>query len=69
MGEIEVGVACSTHGEMTDEYTILIAKSEEYRSDRRPRCEDNIKVDLREIWCEVVEWTHPAQHKDQWLLL
>jgi hypothetical protein len=28
----------------------------------RPRCrwEDNIRMDIREIWWEVVEWMYPA---------
>jgi len=28
-------------------------------------CEDNIKVNLREIWWEGVDWIHLAQNRDQ----
>jgi hypothetical protein len=28
--------------------------------------EDNIRMDLREIWCEDVVWIHVAQDRDQW---
>jgi hypothetical protein len=30
------------------------------------RLEDNIKMDLREIGWEVVDWMHLAQVRDQW---
>jgi hypothetical protein len=32
----------------------------------RDRWEDNIKMDLRKIGWEVVEWIHLAQDRDQW---
>jgi len=35
----------------------------------RNRWEDNIRMDLREIGCEVVDWIHVAQVKDQWRTL
>jgi hypothetical protein len=40
----------------------------EKRPLRRPRrrWEDNIKMDLREIGWEVVDWLHLAQDRDQW---
>jgi len=28
--------------------------------------EDNIRMDLREIWWENVDWMHLAQDRDQW---
>jgi hypothetical protein len=28
---------------------------------------DNIKMDVREIWWEGVDWTHLAQDRDHWL--
>jgi hypothetical protein len=31
--------------------------------------EDNIKMDLREIGWEVVDWMHLAQDRDQWQAL
>jgi len=47
---------------------ILIGKPEEKRPLRRPRrrWEDNIRMDLREIWCEVVDWMNLFQDRDQW---
>jgi hypothetical protein len=32
----------------------------------RPRWGDNIRMDLREMWWEAVEWMHLAQDGDQW---
>jgi hypothetical protein len=36
-----------------------------------PRCkwEDNIRMDLREIGWEDVDWIHVAQDRDQWRAL
>jgi hypothetical protein len=30
------------------------------------RCEDNIRVDIVEIWWESVDWMHLDQDRDQW---
>jgi len=30
------------------------------------RWEDNIKIDLREMWWERVDWTRLAQKRDRW---
>jgi hypothetical protein len=61
-----VHVACMGH--MRNAYNILVGKSEGRRSLRRPkhRWEDNIKMDLREIGWEGVDWMHLAQDRDQW---
>jgi len=42
--------------EMRNAYKILVGKSEGKRPLRRPRhgWEDNIRMDLRRIWCECV---------------
>jgi hypothetical protein len=32
----------------------------------RPRWEDNIRMDLREIGWEVVDWMYLARDRDQW---
>jgi hypothetical protein len=58
-------------GEMRNMYSSLARKPEGERPLGRPRCrwEDNIRKDLREIACEVVDWMHLAQDRDQWLLL
>jgi hypothetical protein len=33
------------------------------------RWENKIKLDLREIGCEFVEWLQLAENRDQWLAL
>jgi hypothetical protein len=47
---------------------ILVWKSEGKRPLGKPRCrlEDGIKLDLREIGWEGVEWIQLAQDRDQW---
>jgi hypothetical protein len=35
----------------------------------RRRCVDNIKIDLREIGCNGVDWMDMAQDRDQWRAL
>jgi hypothetical protein len=39
--------------------------------ERRPRCrwEDNIKMDLREVGCEGMDWIEQVQDRDRWLAL
>jgi hypothetical protein len=49
-------------------YTLFfVGKPEGKRSLRRPRrrWEDNIRMDLREIGLEVVDWMYLAQDSDQ----
>jgi len=55
-------------GDMRNAYNILVGKPEGKRSLGRPRCrwEDNIRMDLREIRWEVVNWVHLDQFLDQW---
>jgi hypothetical protein len=57
--------------EMRNAYNILVRKPARKRSFRRPRHiqEDNIKMDLREIGWEGVDWMHLAQDRDQWQAL
>jgi hypothetical protein len=54
-------------GEMRNSY-ILVGKPEGKRPLGRPRhrWEDNIKMDLRELGWEGVNWIHLAQDKDHW---
>jgi hypothetical protein len=49
-------------------YRILVAKAEGKRPLGRPRrrWEDNIKVDLREIGIDWVNWVRQAQDRVQW---
>jgi hypothetical protein len=55
-------------GQIRNAYAILVGKSEEKRPSRRPRrrWEDNIRIDLREIGWEGVDWIHLAQDRDKW---
>jgi hypothetical protein len=52
-------------GEMRNAYNILVGKPEtgDHSEDRRRR-EDNIKMDLREAWWNVVDWIYLAQDRD-----
>jgi hypothetical protein len=49
-------------------YRILLGKPEGKRPLRRPRCSwvDNIKMDLREIRWDGVDWIELAEDRDQW---
>jgi hypothetical protein len=66
-----MGGACSTHGEVSNAYKILVGKLEGNRSLGRPRhrWEDNIRADLNEIGWEGVDWIHLAQDRDWWRAL
>jgi len=50
---------------------ILVGKSEGKRPLRRPRrrWENNIRMDLKKIVWEGVDWMHLAQNRDQWQAL
>jgi hypothetical protein len=56
---------------MTNSSKILFGKLEVKRplGRRRRRWEDNIRVDIKEIWWEGVDWMHLAQDKDKWRAL
>jgi hypothetical protein len=60
--------ACNTYGEIRNAYKVLFGKSEGIRPHGRPRrkLEDNIRMDLREIGYEGVDWMHLDQNRDQW---
>jgi transcription termination factor 2 len=57
-------------GEKRNEYRILVGKPEGKRPLGRPgsRWVDNMKVDLREIGWDGVDWTDLAQNRDGGLL-
>jgi hypothetical protein len=58
-----------THmGKLTNAFRICIEKLEE-KERTWHRWEDNIKIDLKEIVCDDVDWIHLAQGKDQWQAL
>jgi hypothetical protein len=58
-------------GGMRNAYDILVGKPEGKRPLGRPRhrWEDNIRMNLREIGWEGVDWIHLAQDRDQWWAL
>jgi hypothetical protein len=60
--------------EKRNAYRILVGKPEGNRPLGRPRCRwvDNIKIDLREIGWDGMDWIDLAQdrdHRDQWRAL
>jgi hypothetical protein len=52
-------------------YRVLVGKPKGKRplERPRPRWEDGIKMDLREISWGEVEWIHLAQHRNHWWAL
>jgi hypothetical protein len=59
--------ACSTNGEKRNAFKILMGKLEWNRT--RRRWVDNIKIDLREIEWDGMDWIDLAQDRDQWRAL
>jgi hypothetical protein len=61
--EDEMGRACSTNGEKRNAYSILVGKPEEKRPLERLRrwWVDNIKINLREIEWDGVDWIDLTQ--------
>jgi len=55
-------------GEMRNAYKILVGKPEGKRplGRSRHRWEGNIRMDLREVMWEGVDWMYLAQNMDQW---
>jgi hypothetical protein len=66
-----MGRACSTNGAKRNAYRILVGKPEGKRPLGRPRRRwvDNIKMDLREMECDGMDWIDLAQDSDQWRAL
>jgi hypothetical protein len=66
-----MGMACSTNGETRNAYRILVGKPEGKRPQGKPkrRWMDNIKMDLREIEWDGMDWIDLAQDRDQWRAL
>jgi hypothetical protein len=58
-------------GAKRNAYRILVGKPEEKRplGRQRRRWEDNIKIDLREIGWDGMDWIDLAQDRDQWRAL
>ena len=55
-------------GERRRLYRVLAGKPEGKRplGRRRRRWDDNIKMDLQEVGCEVMDWIELAQDRDSW---
>jgi hypothetical protein len=55
-------------GEMRNGYSILVGKPEGKRplGGSRRRWEDNIRIVLREIGWECVDWIYLTQDRDRW---
>ena len=58
-------------GERRDVYRVLVGKPEGKRPLGRPRrrWEDNIKMDVQEVGCGVMDWIELAQDWDKWRAL
>jgi hypothetical protein len=58
-------------GEKRNAYTLLVRKPEGKRPLVRPRRRwvDNIKIDLREIGWNGIDWIDLVQDRDQWRAL
>ena len=58
-------------GEGRGLYRVLVGKPEGRRplGRPRPRWEDNIRTDLREVGCGCVDWMELAQDRDRWRAL
>ena len=58
---------CSTYGEIRGVYRILVGKPEGKRplGRLRRRWEDNVKVDLQEVGCGLMDWIELAQDRDR----
>jgi hypothetical protein len=58
-------------GEKRNAYRILVGKPEGKRPLGKPRHRsvDNIKMDLREIGWDGMDWIHLAQDRDRWRAL
>jgi hypothetical protein len=66
-----MGGVYSTNGEKRNAYRILVGNPNGKRplGGPRRRWEDNIKMDLREIEWNAMDWIDLAQDMDQWRAL
>jgi hypothetical protein len=69
--EDEKGKTCNTNREKRNACRILVGNSEGQRplGRPRPRWVDNIKMILREIGRDGMDWIDLAQDRDQWRAL
>jgi hypothetical protein len=63
-----MGMACSTNGEIRNEYRLLVGKPEGKRGIGRSRHKwvDNIKMHLEEIGWGGMDWLSLTQDRDKW---
>jgi len=58
-------------GERRGVYRVLVGKPEGKRPLGRPRrkWEDNIKMNIQELECEIMDWIELTQNRDWWRAL
>jgi hypothetical protein len=65
-----MGRACSTNGEERNAYRILVGPEGKTPLGRpRRRRVDNIKMDLREVGWDGMDWIDPAENRNRWRAL
>jgi hypothetical protein len=66
-----MGRTCSTHGEKTNSYTILVGNPQRRTPlvRHRRKWKDNAIIDLREIGWSGMGWVHLTQDGDHWRAL
>jgi hypothetical protein len=66
-----MGRACSTNGWTRNACRILVENPEGKRPLGRPRRRrvDNIRINLREVGWDGMDWIYLAQNRDQWRAL
>ena len=64
----EMGGHVASSGERRGVYRISMGKLEGKRplGRRRHRWEDDIKMDLKEVWCGDLDWIELAENRDRW---
>jgi hypothetical protein len=64
-------MACSTNREKRNAYRTLVGRPEGKRLLGRPTSKrlDNIKIDIRDIGWDSMDWIDLAQDTDQWRAL
>ena len=62
MEKNEMGGACSTYGGVERLQRVLVSKPEGKRQleSRRRRLDNNVKMDLQEVGCRVLDWIELA---------
>jgi hypothetical protein len=63
-----MGRACNTNGAKKNAYRMLVGKRDKKRTLGGTRCRwvDNIKMDLRDIGWDGMDWIDLAQDRDRW---